>query len=142
MVWGALYYVATWLGTLTLVPSGLLTLASPAAGGAAVWFVFGGRRTWWWDGLVLVACVTISNVRLDVPGLLLVTSPLVTLLQVAAFVGVLRWLAPGIRSEDDIPGTLRTLRDLSGFLAAAAISASIAALGTNLTQAIAGLSTG
>lgn len=142
MVWGALYYVATWLGTLTLVPSGLLTLASPAAGVAAVWFVFGGRRTWWWDGLVLVACVTISNVRLDVPGLLLVTSPLVTLLQVAAFVGVLHWLAPGIRSEDDIPGTLRTLRDLSGFLAAAAISASIAALGTNLTQAIAGLSTG
>jgi signal transduction histidine kinase len=142
LAWGACFYLATWLGTLTLVDGGLLTLASPAAGVGALWFAFGSRRTWVWDAPVLVLCVVISNLRLGAPGLLLVTSPVVSLLQMASFVLALRRLAPGVRPRGDIPGTLRTLRDLSGFLAAAAIAGSVSAAGTNLAQAIAGLATG
>jgi signal transduction histidine kinase len=142
LAWGAVYYLATWLGTLTLIQGGLLTLASPAAGVAAVWFVFGSRRTWIWDAPILLVCAFISNVRIGAPDLLLVTSPLVTLLQVAAFVIALHHLAPGLRPVGGIPQTLRTLRDLSGFLLAAAISGTVAAIATNLTQAAAGISTG
>jgi signal transduction histidine kinase len=142
LCWGALFYFATWLGTLTLIPNGLLALASPAAGVASLWFVFGNPRTWRWDVPVLVLCVVVNNLRLDVPGLLLVVTPLVTLLQVTSFVVALRALAPGMREEDGIVGTLRTLRDFAGFLTAAAISATVFAVGTNLAQAAAGLSTG
>ena len=142
MGWGAFFYVATWLGTLTLLPSGLLTLASPAAGVATLWFVFGGRRTWLWDSLVLLTAVLINSLTLGVPDLLLVTSPLVTLLQVAVFVVTLHRFAPGLRPVDGLPRTLRTLRDLAGFLGAAALAGTVAAVATNLTQALAGISTG
>ena len=140
--WGAVYYFATWLGTLTLLPSGVLTLASPSAGVAALWFVFGSRRTWPWDATVLVACVVISNLRVGVPGLLLVTSPVVALLQVTVFVATLRYLAPGLRLVDGVPQALRSLRDLGGFLLAAVSAATVSALAANLTQALADLSTG
>lgn len=142
LLWGAVYYAATWLGTLTLVPSGLLTLASPAVGVAALWFVFGSRRTWGWDAAVLVLCTVVTNLRLDAPTLLVVTSPLVSLLQVAAFLVALRALAPGLQVDGGMTRTLSTLRDLSGFLLAAGIAATVSAVGTNLTQAAAGLSTG
>ncbi len=142
LAWGAVYYLATWLGTLTLVQGGLLTLASPAAGIASLWFVFGSRRTWAWDVPVLLACVFLSSLRIGAPDLLLATAPLVALLQVAAFVVALHYLAPGLRPLGGIPRTLRTLRDLSGFLLSAAISGSVSAIATNLTQAAAGISTG
>jgi signal transduction histidine kinase len=140
LIWGAIYYGASQLGLLTTVADRPLTLVSPSVGVAVVWFATGDRRTWPWDGFLLAVASLATSWQLGVPPGLLVTSPLISLAQVAVVVLLLRRGSP-----DLVPFGQRwrwRLRDLGVLVVASAAGALCGAALTTVSQAMAGLPTG
>lgn len=140
LLWGAVYYGASQIGLLTTVADQPLTLVSPSVGVAVVWFATGDRRTWPWDAAALALAGVASSLQIGVPWGLVVTAPLISLVQVAVFVAVLRRGSP-----DLVPfgGRWRwRLVDLGVLVTAGAAGALCGATLTTVTQAVAGLPTG
>jgi signal transduction histidine kinase/integral membrane sensor domain MASE1 len=140
LTWGTVYYAASQLGLLTTVADQPLSLVSPSIGVAVVWFATGDRRTWPWDGLMLAVANVATSWQVSVPTGLLVTTPLISLVQVALVVVLLRRGSP-----DLVPFGPRwrwRLRDLGVLVMAAITGALCGAALTTVSQALAGLPTG
>ena len=143
LVWGAAYLVAGEIGLATAVEGKILTLASPAAGVAALWFVTGSRRTWVWDVPVLAIASASVSAQLDVPAWLIVVSSVANVLAVGVVVVVVRtWSADLAGVGGGGSRTLWHLGDLAVLLAAAALGSVISAGAPTLGQALADLPTG
>lgn len=142
LLWGAAYVAAGELGLATAVEGKILTLASPAAGVAALWFVTGSRRTWPWDVPLLVVGSAVVSAQLGVPPNLIVVGTTSTLLAVGVYVALVRRWAGDLAG---VPGGTRPTwhqRDLAVVLTAAAVSAVISAGLPTLGQALEGFTTG
>ncbi|MBJ7359380.1 ATP-binding protein [Nocardioides sp.] len=140
LVWGPTYYLASQLGLLTAVADLPLTLVSPSAGVAVVWFATGNRRTWPWDAATLALASLAVSWQLGVMWGLMLTSPLISLTQVAVVVLLLRRGSPDLE-----PFGRRSqwrLRDLGVLMVASAAGTLCGATLYTVTQALAGLETG
>lgn len=140
VVWGLLCAVAGEIGVHTTLHDVPLSLVAPNAAVVALWFAFGTRHTLPFDLAALTLVGFLVGYRLALPLALVVTSPLVLMAQAAAFVLVLRRLAPGLAPHGDREEW--QLRDLAVFGAASLASALAMAATATGTQWAAGLPSG
>lgn len=140
IVWGLLCALAGEIGVHTTLHDVPLSLVAPNAAVIALWFAFGTRRTLPYDLVALAVVGVLIGYRLEFPLALVVTSPLVYVAQAAAFVVVLRRLAPDLAPHGDREEW--QLRDLAVFGAAALASAVAMAATSTGTQWLAGLPSG
>jgi signal transduction histidine kinase len=127
LVTGAVLFVAFgYLGRITVIDHGSISLIWPAAGVAAVWIGSGNRHTWPTDLVALALATFVVNFGTGAPGTLAAAFVASNLLQVCTFVLLIRRWSPELWGlGGSVP--LHRLVDLGRLVAAAVVACLVGA---------------
>ena len=122
----ALFLAFGYLGRITVIDHGSISLIWPAAGIAAVWIGSGNRHTWPTDLLALGVATFVVNFATGAPGSVSAAFVASNLLQVCTYVLLMRRWSPGLWGlGGSVP--LHRLVDLGRLVAAAVVACLVGA---------------
>jgi signal transduction histidine kinase len=127
LVTGTVMFVAVgYLGRITVIDHGSVSLIWPAAGVAAVWVGSGNRQTWPADLLALAAASFLVNFATGAPGVVSAAFLVSNVLQVCTYVLLIRRWSPDLWGlGGSVP--LHRLADLGRLVAAAVVACLVGA---------------
>jgi signal transduction histidine kinase len=140
VVWGVVFWLAGQVSLVTSLPDQPLVLVAPSSGVLLLWFCTTTERSLPYDVVAMALSGMLTSWQLGLPWGLVLFGVVISLVQVAIFVGTMRRWAGDLAPFG--PRTQWRLGDLGVFVTAAVVTALASAALSTASQALAGLPSG